>query len=202
VTNRRWGIAAALVVIVGFAGGLAFALRSSPDPGVPRPLGAPISVGKLRVSAPRGFHNYVLSGGVRAPGAIGHVLTNFQLPARHPSGWPSTIEWVLNRWSAAQSKNIALKNHNYGPPSNVVELLLTPSAGPRFPDPRLIRLHLPLSPNQRWFPTRLASGAPFFRWGYLRFDHQFYEVLYWIGPDATANDRAAVLNALHSIRPV
>ena len=192
--SRRWVFAGALVAIAGLAVGLAFELRS-PGPGVWRPLGASTSVAKLRVSTPRGFHNYPLPRDVYAAWAIGHVLTNFRVPT------DTTIDSVLRRWSNAQWKFAAVKNHNYGPPSTAVALELAPSPGPRFPDAGLIRLHLPLSPDQRWFQARLASGAPFYRYGLLRFHHRLYEVLYWIGPDAPANDRAAVLRALRSIRP-
>ena len=60
---------------------------------------------------------------------------------------------------------------------------------------------MPLSPSQPWYHERLATGAPGYRSGYLRFEHYVYYVRYWIGPDAPANDRAAVLRALRSIRP-
>jgi hypothetical protein len=133
---------------------------------------------------------------------IGHVLTNFRVPARHPRGWPSTIDWVLNRWAAAEAQFIAVKKHNYGPPSNDVALELKRAYGPwGHPGPPPVRLHLPLDPNQPWSQQRIASGAPSYRDGYLRVHHELYYVMYWIGPDAPANDRAAVLRALRSIRP-
>jgi hypothetical protein len=132
---------------------------------------------------------------------MSHVITNFGLPRN------TTIDNVLSRWAAAQSKYVAVRNHNYGPPSDEVLLELSqwyhnsPEYYPGRPPAPPPRLHLPLSPNQPWDQERLASGAPGYRSGEFLFHHYIYYVRYWIGADAPANDRAAVLGALHSIRP-
>ena len=129
------------------------------------------------------------------------MLTNFPVPA------DTTIERVLTRWSSAELKYVFVKNHNHGPPSNEVALELSQwyrdgnYQGPGRLPPPPIRLHLPLSPNQPWDQERLPNGAPSFRSGELRFNGYVYFVKYWIGPAAPANDRAAVLRALRSIRP-
>ena len=194
--NRRWGFAAAVVAIAGLAVGLALALRSSPRSDAARPLGAFTSAGRLGVSVPRGFHNYALPFDVYSPGPVGHVLTNFRVPAN------GSIDSVLTRWGAADERFMAVKHHDYGPPSNEVALELTRADGQacRFTCPP-VRLRLPLSASQPWSQERIASGAPSYRDGYLRFRHELYYVRYWIGPDAPANDRAAVLQALGSIGP-
>jgi hypothetical protein len=201
--NRRRGLVAALIVVAGLAVVLALALRS-PGAGVPRPLTASTHARGLSLSIPRGFHDYPLHGDPTTPGVFGRVLTDFRLPAEHPRGWRSTIEWELARWDGAQWRFMAVKHHDYGPPSNGVALELEQTYGPGCigpcPPPP-VRLHLPLDPQQPWFQETLASGAPSYRWGYLRFRHELYYVMYWIGPDAPANDRDAVLRALGSIRP-
>ena len=195
--SPRWGIAAALVVIVGFAGGVAFALRSSPE-------GTSATVGRLTLPIPRDFNSYSIPGNTGPGSAVmSHVITNFGLPRN------TTIDRVLSHWAAAQSRYVLLRKHNYGPPSDEVLLELSqwyrdnplyyPRPGPPAPEP--VRLHLPLSPDQPWDQERLASGATGYRSGNFRFHHYVYHVLYWVGPDAPASDRAAVLDALHSIRP-
>ena len=118
-----------------------------------------------------------------------------------------TIDDVLWRWGNARMRYAAVENHNYGPPANDVLLELTQSyqdghwegPGPSLPPP--VRLHLPLSPDQPWDVERLASGAPGYRSGLFQYHGYVYSVLYWIGPDAPAADKAAVLRALRSIRP-
>jgi hypothetical protein len=87
-----------------------------------------------------------------------------------------------------------------GPPANKVALALSEWEGALPPPPSALRLHLPLSLHQPWFRERLTNGHHGYRWGYLRFHRQFYEVLYWSGRVAPTHDRAAVLNALSSIR--
>ena len=119
-----------------------------------------------------------------------HVITNFRPPGHR------TIEWVLNRWGAAQEKFMLVKKHDYGPSPDEVALQLTQSSE------RFCRFTLPLSANQPWDEEQLASGATGYRSGSFWFHHDFYSVMYWIGADAPANDQAAVLAALHSIRPV
>lgn len=126
------------------------------------------------------------------------VVTNFRVPPH------KTIQRVLSHWANASSKYAEEEHHNYGPPSKDVLLMLDRSTGTGCigpcPPPS-VRLHLPLSPDEPWFEQRTAGGAPSFRWGYFRFHHDLYSVTYWIGKDATAKDRAAVLDALRSIGP-
>ena len=193
--NRRWGFAAGLVVIAALAVGLAFALRSSPQP-------SSASVGRLTLPVPRGLNSYPVPvwRGPGAPLAI-HVITNFRVPD------DTTIDRVLDRWSMAGLKYVFVENHNHGPPSDAVALELIQDyrdghyVGPKFVPPPPVQLHLPLSPNQPWGQARLPNGAPSFRSGRFHFHGYVYFVKYWIGPDAPANDRDAVLRALRSIRP-
>ena len=63
------------------------------------------------------------------------------------------------------------------------------------------KLHLPLTLKQPWYSPRPPSGAVGIHGGFLSVDGTAYEVVYWSGPTASANDRAAVLRALRSIRP-
>lgn len=194
--KRRWVLAAGLAILAVV---LALTLRWSPDPGVPRPLGANVSVGRLTLAIPLGFDSYSMPIAM-GPGSplANRVVTNFRLPAH------KTIDRVFDRWSGARSKVNMVRNHNYGPPSDEVALRLDQITGDGCIgpcSPPSARLHLPLGPNQAWDQQRNASGAPSYRDGYLRFDRQLFYVMYWIGPAAPANDRAAVLAALHSIRP-
>jgi hypothetical protein len=118
--GRRWVFAAAAVAITGSALGIAFALRPSPGPSVPRSVTSSAHVGKLSVSIPRGFSWYVVPAG-SAPQVPGyaHVLTNFRVLAPHTAG----------------------------PPLNQVGIELQRFIN--FAHVR-VRLHLPLSPNQPW----------------------------------------------------
>lgn len=189
--GRRPAIAVALLAIGGLAVGLVFALRPSPGfssgPGGPHPLGASTQAGKLSVSIPRGFYVYTLRGGIypagTRPPVIGHVLTDLRLPAG------TSIAGVLDQWATSGN----------GPPSDKVALELKQdwTIGPGFD-----QLHLPLSPKQAWFRQHLANGTDAgYRYGDVRFDNFDYNVMYWRGPAAPANDRVAVLRALRSIRP-
>ena len=116
------------------------------------------------------------------PLVIGYVLTNFALP----TGLKAEDLWT--RWSAPGRP---------GPPANRVALELEPGEtfGP------MNSLQLPIAVSQHWYSEPLNSGALGYHWGFLRFHNADYQVTYWIGPDAPAADRAAVLRALKSIRP-
>lgn len=194
--GRRSVIAVVLIAIAGVAIGLALALRPSPGPGAPRPLTSSVHTGKLSVSIPRGFNVYTLRGlGPSAPGTplpvAGYVLTNFGLPTlAHRRG--RTAERLSQYW-------------RNGPLPNQVGLELT-----IFPWPLgrglTDRLHLPLTLKQPWakpwyaahgMRSRLAGA----RAGFFRLGGTSYEVVYWIGPTAAPNDRAAILRAVRSIRP-
>jgi hypothetical protein len=191
--GRRAAIAVALLVVTGLAVGLAFALWPSSEytlgPAGPHPLGGPAKAGNLRVSVPHGFSVYPLRGGIHRAGTrppvIGHVLTNFRLPAG------GSISKVLGQWSDP---------HGSGPPPNVVLVELAE----HWPGQGLAtdQLQLPLSLRQPWLRTHFANGTVGgFRVGSTRFDNFDYDVIYWSGPSARATDRLAVLRALRSIRP-
>ena len=167
------GIATALVIL---AAGLTFAFRpSGPGPGVPHPLTSSARLGGLRVSVPAGFRIYDVTGGTGAGApVIGHLLTDFRVPARGDIG--------REMWVWATANGVALQLQRWFWPLPV--------------GPFTHRLQLPLTLNQPW-----ADGRVGYRWGYLRFHNAVYRVTYWIGPKAPANDRAAILQALESIRP-
>ena len=170
----------ALVAIAGLAVGLAFALRPSAGQ-------AAVRAGRLTVSVPGGFNVYPIHAGFCRAGTevIGQVLTDFHLPAH------ACIDRVLKKWVAMPGN---------GPPSNVVALELKV----RGLGPVGYELALPLSlhqpwPREPWANEHFASGVE--RYGALRATDMDYDVMYWSGQDAPANDRAAVLGALRSIRP-
>lgn len=122
-------------------------------------------------------------GGTRAP-VIGVLTTDDRRANRSGEGFA--------KWSQVTSD---------GPPANEVALTLERwvAIGPA-PPASALRLHLPLNLHQHWFRERLTNGRRGYRWGYLRFHSQYYAVLFWSGRAAPAKDRAAVLNALKSIR--
>jgi hypothetical protein len=166
------GIATALAVM---AAGLTFLFPApAPGPGVP-PLTSSASLGGLRVSVPSGFRIYDVTGGTgTAAPVIGHLLTDFRLPA-HRDVW-------RGMWLWATAKGVALTIQRWFWPLPV--------------GPFSNRLQLPLTLKQPW-----ADGRVGYHWGYLRFHDAVYRVEYWSGPAAPANDRAAILRALESIRP-
>ncbi len=183
--GRRRLFTAALVGVAALAVALAFALRPSPGPGVPggpgvqQSLRGSLRVGKVSVSIPRGFHVYTQRGGV------GYVLTNYRVPAGD----------VRDHWV-----DVLIGN---GPPRNGVALQLNKDT---LSGPFSAQLQLPLNLNQRWYRARPAELAASVQAGDFQLDNQAhraqaYHVMYWIGPAAPANDRAAVLQALRSIRP-
>jgi len=188
-----------VIAIAGLAVGLAFGLRSSPKSTPVGPREA--TVGRLKLPVPRGFNSYSMPVN-QGPGSpmASHAITNFRVPAG------MTLDRVMSRWAAADMKYVFVENHNHGAPSNVVALKLdldqpygSGCIGPC--PPPSVRLHLPLNANQPWEQQYRADGKPSFRDGYFRFHHKLYSVEYWVGQDAPANDRAAVLDALRSIRP-
>jgi hypothetical protein len=181
--RRRRSLVVLVIAFAGLAVGLTLIFRSGP--GVPRPFTSSARPGELRVSVPPSLRSYDVPVGIgtRKP-VIGHLLTDFRLPA-HVDIWR-----VLGHWATT------------GPAANGValEVQLWLSPGPVGPV-SVRRLHLPLTLSQPWFEERLKDGAVGYRWGYLMFHHAEYQVLYWSGPDAPAADQAAVLRALKSIRP-
>jgi hypothetical protein len=98
--GRRWVFAAVLVAMAGSAVGIAFDLRPSPGPGVPRLLTSSRRVGELSVSIPRGLSWYVFpaASAPQTPG-YAHVLTNFR-PAHTTSGpLPNQVGLELQRFN-------------------------------------------------------------------------------------------------------
>jgi hypothetical protein len=182
--RMRWrrSLVALLIVFAGLAVGLTFVFRSGP--GAPHPLTSSARAGGLRVSVPPGLRSYAVPIGIGASHPlVGHLLTDLRLPA-HANIWK-----VLGRWG------------NSGPPVNGVTLQLQRWFSPGPVGPNTDRLHLPLSLGQPWFQQKLDGGAADYRWGYLKFHNEEYQVSYWSGPRAPASDRAAILRALKSIRP-
>jgi hypothetical protein len=187
--RRRRSLVALGIALVGLALGLSFALRSpSAGSGIPRPLTSSLRTGQLRVSVPRGFYSYPFRGGIykagTRPPVIGHLLTNLPLPA-HVDAWKA-----FDRWAAYGGS---------GPPANRVALVLViRGMGPVGPK----ALHVPLTLRQSlWANEQLKSGAVGYRYGDLRFHNGDYDVEYWSGPRAPAEDRSAILRTLKSIRP-
>lgn len=151
--------------------------------------GTSVRIGTLAVTIPRSFGRYEIRGGghmvgTRAP-VIGVLATDD--PGAHYGGGG------FAKWSRVSSS---------GPPAGKVALRFQRWLGIGLgPPPSALRIHLPLSLHQPWFRERLKDGRLGYRWGYLRLRRQFYSVAYWSGRSAPARDRAAVLNALASIRP-
>jgi hypothetical protein len=144
------------------------------------------SAGALGVPVPVGFHRYAIRRGIyrkgTRPPAIGVAITDYRL-----KGGPRS---AFVKWSRLSSK---------GPPANRVALAVTLwlSIGPGVPT----RLHLPLSLNQPWNEEHLRNGTQGYRWGYLSFHGQIYEIFFWSGRAAPPHDRTALLNTLTSIHP-
>jgi hypothetical protein len=150
--------------------------------------GPSVHIGALAISVPRGLGRYYIRGGGHMVGArapVSGVLATDDPGAHYGGGG-------FAKWSQLSSG---------GPPANKVALVLRRwlVIGPD-PPPSALRIHLPLSLQQPWFREHLKNGRLGYRWGYLRFHRQFYEVMYWSGRAAPEHDRAAVLNALSSIR--
>lgn len=186
--RRRRSLAALLVVLVGLAVGLTFALRSPSGGTGSTPFTSSVRTGELKVSVPRGFYSYALRGGFyrvgTLPPVIGHLLTDFRLPP-HVDGWKA-----LDRWAS---------QYGSGPPTHGVALKL--AIYPMGPvGPGALRLPLTLR-EPLWAQEKLESGGVGYRYGDLRVRNRDYELMYWSGPKAPARDRAAILQALKSIRP-
>jgi hypothetical protein len=152
------------------------------------PRGNPMRIGALTITVPRGLGRYDIRGGghmvgTRAP-VVGVLATDD--PGAHRSGEG------FAKWSQTSSG---------GPPANKVALVLRKwlVIGPN-PPASALRIHLPLNLRQPWFREHLTNGRRGYRWGYLRIRGQYYEVMFWSGRAGPARDRAAVVNALRSIR--
>jgi hypothetical protein len=187
--GRRSFLALGLM-LAGLAVGLTFALRSpAGGPVVSRPLTSSVNAAGVRVSVPRGFSTYPIRGSGPGrisgrPPLIGHGLADFAVPA-HVS-----IYGVFDKWAALDGS---------GPPANVVALQISLNVNPG-PDPATL-LHLPLTLSQPWFHEKLSKGKVGYRWGSLFTNGEVYNLFYWSGSEAPANDRVAILRALESIRP-
>jgi hypothetical protein len=141
------------------------------------PSGTSVRVGVLTITVPRGLGHY-------DEARLGVLATDDRHANRRGEGFA--------KWSRLSSN---------GPPAIKValELALDDTLGVGVPSSAL-RLHLPLSLDQPWFREHLRNGRYGYRWGYLSFHGQPYDIKFWSGRAAPARDRAAVLNALTSIR--
>lgn len=150
--------------------------------------GTSVRIRALTVSVPPSLPRYGSRGGGYVSGTrpplIGVLATDD--PRAHHGGEG------FARWSELSS---------HGPPANKVALLLRQwlAIGPGLSKSAL-RLHLPLSLSQPWFRQQLKDERHGYRWGYLIVHGQPYEIMFWSGRAAPAHDRAAVVNALTSIR--
>jgi hypothetical protein len=179
--KRRVLVGVAAFSLAGAATALALALLPS---GTSTPSGfvsgGSVSVGRLTVTVPRGFNRHEIRGGFykvgTRPPVIGQILTDYRVSAH----------------------SLLYKGGNFpesGPASGVlfeVQLWLRLY--------RSTRLHLPLSLDEQWFRTSLPEGTRL--WGLLsdgRPGHIPYVLVLWIGRDAPASDRAALLHALAAI---
>jgi hypothetical protein len=185
--QRRFLTISALLLVV-VATGLTLGLRpsgGSPTGGFATSA-ASTRVGELAVPIPPDFHRYYFRAGVSRTGArrpvIGVLTTDYRLP-RSPGD-------VLSNWASLSSD---------GPPANRVALKVGLWDGLGV-DPTA-RLHLPLSLDQPWAQEHFRNGARGYRWGYLIFHGQLYDILFWSGRTPPPPDRAAVLNMLASIHP-
>ena len=183
MTGRSLG--GLVIAFVGLAVGLPACGAVSTGHGAPRLVFSASRVGELRFSVPRGFNEYAVLAPM-APAVAGHVLTDFSVTD------PVKFEDVWGRWTPTYVS---------GPPLNRVALeLFIPRLG--LPPGAHRWLRMPLTFNEPgWQDEKLTDGSLGYRFGWFRFHHVGYQVLYWSGPDAPANDRAAVLRALKSIRP-
>ncbi len=186
---RRRSLAGLLLVLVCLGIGLSSVFHFRPGgTGAGRPVASSLRAGKLTVSVPHGLHSYPFRGGIyrtgTRPPVIGRLLTDVRLPD-HVNAWKA-----FDQWGAAGGA---------GPPANGVALVLVVRGmGPVAAQ----ALHLPLTLEQPlWAREKLNGGAVGYRYGDLRAGDGDYTVMYWSGPDAPARDRAAILQALRSIRP-
>jgi hypothetical protein len=114
--------------------------------------------------------------GTRPP-VIGHVLTDYRVSARSQTDGHAILESL---------------------PANGVALVLRWSffIGP--PEPT--RLRLPLSVHEQWGRLSRSGGTRLSGWlSDGRPGHVPYELILWIGRDASPGDRAALLHALAAI---
>jgi hypothetical protein len=180
--KRRVLVGVAAVFLVGAATAVTLTLGSL---GAGTPSGyasvGSVGVGRLTLPVPRGFNQYDVRGGFyktgTRPPVIGHVLTDYPVGAHSP----------IHRGALPELE-----------PANGValELQLWIVIGPSPPT----RLHLPLSLHEPWAHQSLPGGTRF--WGWLSRGHHGqvpYELVVWIGRDASPADRAALLHALSAI---
>jgi hypothetical protein len=187
-------VALLALLLAGLAVGLTLGLRRSSGPNSASAVS--VRAGDLLLTVPRGFHRYAIRGGIyrtgTRPPVIGYVITDYAMhaPTAHNPGG------AFDRWAdqAGYTGGAARL-----PPANEVALQLEEDwdIGVELPP----RLHLPLSLNQPWFYERLRNGLHGYRYGLLGLGRQTYKVFLWTGAAAPPSDRAAVLNALASIRP-
>jgi hypothetical protein len=174
--KRRALIGMTAVLLAGAAVSLVFALRlfGGFTPGVPA-KGGFVRTGSLTFSVPRGFYQTDIRGGLymsgTRPPVIGHAVTNYPVSSGSPihggalpeSEPANGVALVVQRWYAI------------GPAPTT-------------------RLHLPLSLHEPWAEQRLPGGTR--RWAWLAHGKPGtipYELVMWIGRNASPSDRTALL---------
>jgi hypothetical protein len=186
--------ASVLILAFSACGGSHKATSGGPRKYVPtapfaKRLAAETKPRALAVTVPRVLRRYDIRGGGHMVGTraavIGALATDD--PGAHYGGGG------FANWSQLSSG---------GPPANKVAFKFSrwEAIGPMLTSVAL-RLHLPLSLHQPWFREHLKNGRLGYRWGYLRFDGQIYEAMFWSGRNAPPRDRAAVLSALAAVHP-
>jgi hypothetical protein len=167
-----------LSVVLVVAAVLALAACGTGKKKAAEPSGTSVRIGALTITVPRSLDRY-------GEGGRSVLATDDRRAHRKGEGFA--------KWSRLSSN---------GPPANKVALVLRldDTIGGLSPPASALRLHLPLSLDQPWFREHLNNGRHGYRWGYLSFHRQPYAVMFWSGRAAPTRDRAAVVNALTSIR--
>jgi hypothetical protein len=181
--RRRALIGVTAALLVGAATGLAPAHRPSGGvaPGASA-SGGFVRAGSITFSVPRDFYQTDIRGGIymsgTRPPVIGHALTNYPVSSGSPIHGGALPE-------SEPTNGVAL----------VVQRWLAIGPAPT------TRLYLPLSLHEPWAEQRLPGGTR--RWAWLAHGRPGavpYELVVWIGRNASPSDRIALLGALASVR--
>jgi hypothetical protein len=147
--------------------------------------GAPVRRGAVLLSVPQGFERYDIRGGLyrtgTRPPVIGLLISDQSLQAG-----PKSAFWKWSDFESPPANGVALQVEPWDP----IGVVTNPET-----------LHLPLSLNQpSWFIEHTRQGTAGYRWGYFTVKGQLYTVFFWSGREAPPYDRAAIVDALASIR--